>query len=302
MIEMLVVLGIVALVAAMTLPMVVPIMRTRRLDSAVDTVKSAMILTRSKAVQSRRMMNLTLLQQTDATHGAGMIITDYDSLRETVSGLASSGTISQIVDNGPNPTLPWIPEAFLGNVVGMYPSIGGNSQTSTITDNGANTLTISGAWSPLPTAGSLYIIPSALTPSQAGVMGRYPYCAHLLTNYPNSNPDVRFNVLKFLCRNMGEQVRYLPDGCRFDFTTFTNDPIATSSDPAVSANAAVTYLFMPDGEAWTLPPSAQNSYSAWFKTTYMAGGVVSGPKVWGPMNLMSATILVYGTTGQVVSK
>jgi hypothetical protein len=111
-----------------------------------------------------------------------------------------------------------------------------------------------------------------------------------------NNPDLRFNVLKFVCLNMGEQLRYLPDGCRFDFTTFNTDPLA--SDP----NAAVTYVFLPDGEVWTLPPSAQNARNAWFLTTYMANGAVSGPKIWGPNNLTSATIVVYGTTGQVVSQ
>ncbi len=64
---MLVVLGIVALVAAITLPMIVPIMRARALDSALDTVKTACNLARSTAIQQRRMMNLTLLQ-TDGFH------------------------------------------------------------------------------------------------------------------------------------------------------------------------------------------------------------------------------------------
>jgi len=300
MIEMLVVLGIIALVTAMTLPMIVPMMRTRTLDSAVDTVKSACILARSTAIRQRKIMNLTFLQQTDALHGPGMIITDYDALRESVSGLATGGSTNVINDS----TQSWTVNAFNGKVIGMYPIVGGLSQTGIIDPNNGNTansitLATSSVWNPVPSAGSLYIVPSAL-PS-IGSNTPSSYCAHWLNNYypynsPPGNPDIRFNVLKFLCLNMGEQLRYLPTGCRFDFTTFINDPLA--SDP----NAAVTYVFLPDGEVWTLPPSAQNPRTAWSLMTYTYNGAVSGPKIWGPNNLTSATIIVYGTTGQVVSQ
>ncbi len=139
---------------------------------------------------------------------------------------------------------------------------------------------------------------------------------------------------------MGETVQYLPQGCRFDFTapylawnSFT--PYAAGNTVAdrggvyfcLAANrnseppnanwqglTAWTYVFLPDGEVWTLPANAGNTFNGvavgpwfqpcgpWFLTTYMYNGGVSGPKIWGPQNLMSATIVVYGTTGQVISQ
>jgi type II secretory pathway pseudopilin PulG len=288
MIEMLVVLGIVALVTAMTLPMIIPMMRTRKLDSAVDTVKSAIILARSKAVQSRRMMNLTLLQQTDATHGAGMIVTDYDALREIASGVATGGASGVIYDSAQHWTSEFPNNSLVGKVVGMYPGLGGSSQSGIITAYTDTSIT-AGTWLPVPVPvlGSLYIVPSALPSTGSNTPSSY--CAHWLNNYANSSPDIRFNVLKFVCLNMGEQLRYLSEGCRFDFGTG-------------NTNDAWTYVFLPDGEVWTLPPSAQNARNLWSITTYAANGAVSGPKIWGPNNLTSATIVVYGTTGQVVSQ
>ena len=118
-------------------------MRTRKLDSAVDTVKSAMIFARSRAIESRRMTNLTLLQQTDATHGAGMIITDYDALRETISGVATSGGTDSSHGNDwfvTDTSKPlswsaanvWNANTPTGDTVGWYMGIGGSSYTSTI--------------------------------------------------------------------------------------------------------------------------------------------------------------------------
>jgi type II secretory pathway pseudopilin PulG len=322
MIEMLVVLGIVALVTAMTLPMIIPMMRTRKLDSAVDTVKSAIILARSKAVQSRRMMNLTLFQQTDATHGAGMIITDYDTLRETISGVVTApGSDSyQVIDSNQNwnsyPTsIRGMPIRVFHNGAYQLRIITAITNSTTITcEPSQQPLTWSPQitqqpWNPLPAPGDTYAIPAAASPQPT------PYCAHYLNNYAYNNPDVRFNALKAVCLSMGEQLRYLPEGCDFDFTNFSppigTDPLA--SDP----NAAMTYVFLPNGEVWTLQPSASNSRDPyWSATTFMAGAVPSGPMILGlaspslptvqtrlgPKHRMAATIVVYGTTGQVVSQ
>jgi hypothetical protein len=86
-------------------------------------------------------------------------------------------------------------------------------------------------------------------------------------------------------------------------------------------------VFLPDGEVWTLTPQALNDgrFPFWFRTTYMSGGAVSGLRILGPsspslpaiqtylppidanykgplVNCLAATIIVYGTTGQVVSQ
>jgi len=85
-VEMLVVLAIIGLVAAMSVPMILPFMRGRKLGLAADVVKSACVLARSKAIQQKRMINVTLLEQTDFQHGGGVIITDYEKLRDAVGG------------------------------------------------------------------------------------------------------------------------------------------------------------------------------------------------------------------------
>jgi type II secretory pathway pseudopilin PulG len=98
MIEMLVVLGIIGLVSAITLPMLVPMMRTRTLDSAVDTVKTACNLARSTAIQQRRMINLTFLQQTDSAHGPAIVMTPYAFAGAVTTG----GSQTVITDNNQN--------------------------------------------------------------------------------------------------------------------------------------------------------------------------------------------------------
>jgi prepilin-type N-terminal cleavage/methylation domain-containing protein len=369
-IEMLVVLGIIALVTAMTLPMIIPMMRTRTLDSAVDTVKSACILARSTAIQQRKMMNLTFLQQTDSTHGPGIVLTGYDF----AGAVTASGTINTFTDNNQNwnnnsfqncqvllfsagtptpqqrtiqsvtnnntisilPTSAWSASVnySLGNMV-SYGGIGyiciADNANSVPSSSNTNWQCLS--WgtglpgNPLPQPGNVYVVMSAISPSQ-------PYCIHNLSNYGYTGSglasnDIRFLVLKTFSQYMGETLQYLPTGCQFDFGTgyaAWSSSVGYSvgnivSDKGVvylciAANAgseppnsnwqilgAWTYVFLPDGEAWTLLPSATNTRDTnWILTTYMVNGAVSGPKIWGPNNLTSSTISVYATTGQVVSQ
>jgi len=75
-IEMLVVIAIIALVAAMTVPMMTPFTRTRKLEQAGDVVKNACILARSKAIQQRKKFCVTILQDERL-----VLLVDYDDLR-----------------------------------------------------------------------------------------------------------------------------------------------------------------------------------------------------------------------------
>lgn len=75
-VEMLVVISIIALVAAMTVPMMTPFTRTRKLEQAGDVVKNACILARSKAIQQRKKFCVTILQDERLVS-----ITDYDAVR-----------------------------------------------------------------------------------------------------------------------------------------------------------------------------------------------------------------------------
>jgi prepilin-type N-terminal cleavage/methylation domain-containing protein len=75
-VEMLVVLGIIALVMSMSIPMFVPMTRAGKLDAAKDAVKSACILARSKAIQERCDYAVVLLQAEQA-----VLILNYEDLR-----------------------------------------------------------------------------------------------------------------------------------------------------------------------------------------------------------------------------
>jgi type II secretory pathway pseudopilin PulG len=123
MVEMLVVIGIIVLIAGMTLPMLVPILRTRTLDAAVDTVKSACNMARSTAIEQRKPINLTFLQQTDAAHGPGLVLTGYD-----FAGAVTSGTVSTLTDNNQN----WPVDSFQNYEVMLFPmnSPGWNPSTA----------------------------------------------------------------------------------------------------------------------------------------------------------------------------
>ena len=429
---MLVVLGIIALVSALSLPMIVPIMRTRTVNAAVDTVKSACILARSTAIQQRKMMNLTFLQQTDSTHGAGVVLTGYD-FAGVVTAPTNTTTIASFnaTDNTTfaDSNQTWTANCFANcqiliflpnypNPAPAVPAIG------TIQSNTTNTITFKGTawsgsaqyypnnmvsvpdssspngydnyvctaansnqqppganWQPLSlnnwnaNAGNVYVVMSAISPTQ-------PYCIHYPGNYSYSignllPDDIRFLVLKTFSQYMGQTVQYLPTGCQFDFTAGYNVVSAwsssqqyvpgnavtdggnfykcikpnTSSEPpnnnwgafvfgdivadkgvlyeCIQTNnteppnptywsvCAWTYVFLPNGEVWTLLPPAQDVRDPnWLVTTYMSNGspsgqsnttntttgIASGPKIWGPQNLTSATIVVYATTGEVVSE
>ena len=363
---MLVVLGIVALVAAISLPLIVPIIRGRALDSALDTVKTACNLARSTAIQQRRMVNLTLLQTTDSTHGPGVVLTGYN-FAGAVTAPGTTNTFTDINQNwttsfqncqvllftpgSPTPQQATVQSVINNNTISTLPNAAWSAGVTYSVGNMVSNVGLGYictqdnnnqpppnalywqpiSWSPVPATGNVYVIMSSTSSTQ-------PYCIHYFGNYYNgfingistAADDVRFNVLKTFSQYMGETVQYLPQGCQFDFTapyaawnsTIQYTPGNTVADRGtvyvcLQSNrnseppntnywqglTAWTYVFLPDGEAWTLLPPAQNVRDPnWRLTTYMYNGAVSGPKIWGPQNLTSATIVVYGTTGQVVSQ
>ena len=83
-VEMLVIVGIIGLVMAIVLPMLIPFMRSRKLEQAADIVQSACLLARSKAIQQKRVINVTLLEAERV-----VIMTDYETIREETT-LATS--------------------------------------------------------------------------------------------------------------------------------------------------------------------------------------------------------------------
>jgi hypothetical protein len=271
-------------------------------------------------------------------------LTGYD-FAGVVTSAGTNGTLTDINQN-------WAVNSFLNYQILLFSAGTPTPQKGTIQSNTANTITFAGStwnssvqyypnnmvsdhsnnytcissninsgppnsnWQLLSwNAGNVYVVMSSTRPSQ-------PYCIHCLGNYNYgtlANNDVRYLVLKTFSQYMGETIQYLPAGCRFDFGTL---------DTGAAASGAWTYVFLPDGEAWTLPPNAWNvynggldslnnvTYGSWSLMTYTVNGVVSGPKILGPtspglpaiqtssgpQNCLSATIIVYGTTGQVISQ
>lgn len=102
-VEMLVVIGIIALVAAMAVPMMTPFTRTRKLEQTADVVKNACILARSKAIQQRKKFCVTILQDERL-----VFLTDYDAVRNATPGTYPNKYVP------PDTTSPYCPH-YLAN-------------------------------------------------------------------------------------------------------------------------------------------------------------------------------------------
>ena len=59
---MLVVLGIIGLVTAMSLPMIIPFMRGRQIEQSADIVKSACRRAKGRAVKERKRFCVVILE------------------------------------------------------------------------------------------------------------------------------------------------------------------------------------------------------------------------------------------------
>ncbi len=224
-IEMLVVLAIIGVVAAMSLPLVLPMMRRKSIDQATEQVKSSLIFARSRAIQTQRMVNVTFLARERA-----IVVSDYDVLRGST---------------------------------------------------------------------------------------RPPFCAHNTFNYePYGNTtagnrvakaDDRFIKLTAAAVPVGSStIQYLPEGCNFDLG------VGATYDPNDGARVALTYIFLPGGSVWTLPPSADTGLrdveDGWIKTTLTGsngkpiGPIIIGPQRKGPNDVSTVQVAVYAMTGQVTSE
>jgi prepilin-type N-terminal cleavage/methylation domain-containing protein len=292
-IEMLVVMGIIAIVAGVTIPMLIPMFKTRALDAAVDMVKQTCISARSMAVMSRHMMNVTFLIETDSHHGPGMIVTNYDDLRSTVYGyVTSGGPVDTIYDSSQNWTID------MSNMV-VYLVNGDHCQIRKIKFNTDKEIVIYEQvgqpydptypndpnqldWEASPSVGSVYVVPTAIPKAIASKI----FCAHYLGNY--EDPTLRFQVLRTVSLFDGQTVKYLPDG------------IGLRLD-SIDVTSGWTYIFIPDGEVWTVPSLAQNTYNLWYKTTCMKGGKIYGPTLVGLGGQSFEMLGLYAMTGQMVA-
>lgn len=216
-VEMLVVLAIIGAVAAMSVPLLMPLMRRKSVDQAVQQVKSSLAFARSRAIQTQQKVCVTILAEERA-----VVVTDYDVLRGYRTG---------------------------------------------------------------------------------------PFCPHYMANYADEKD--RFDQFKNAAvPNGSSTIQTLPEGCNFDFSHLDPASLANGLRPGVIsgydvAHSAWTWIFLPGGSVWTLPPSAANDESGWSKGTFTVATKPAGPVVLGPERKTGwqvVQIVVYAMTGQNVGE
>ena len=302
-IEMLVVLGIIGLVAAMSIPMLIPFMRGRKAQQSADIVKSACVFARSRAVKQRRRFCVTLLERERK-----VIVNDYDQLRYMLP-VQEAGTTA---DNSAsaNPQQELLRDTYTDDQKGYYVTLTdiaglGFGQQALVTSRDAGTherLILNNDWTAqsswvYPATGETYLIGGTDSGNVHNCL-----CPHQMDNFTGANSyfstcdtdeEVRDKVLTDMAVI---RPRELPEGCRFDLD-------ADGSNPRSSEPQGWTYIFLPTGGVVTLNTAATNENNAdWSETTYQSGGALSGPRIYGPDDKNTETIIVYAMTGQATSK
>ena len=304
-IEMMVVLAIIGLVLAMSIPMLTPFMRGRKVEQAAQAVKSSCILARSRAVKQRQRYSVTLLESERTVY-----VNDYEQLRYMLPAVefmeADSGSEAEN-QSGIHPAR-FKRKTSTENWTGYYVTLisgGAVGVTRKITgiDSGDSTiLELDQDWpgSPaiLPSLDDLYII-GGRDPSKAAP---YTYlCPHELDNYDvtgayteEEKRDLRSRILS---ETAVTQPKVLPEGCRFDLDG--NDADSANVEPD-----GWSYIFKPTGGVMTLNTDAINENDVnWSEMTCKdAGGELSGPFVYGPGDRYYRKIIVYAMTGQAVDE
>ena len=293
-IEMMVVIGIIGLVAAMTVPLMVPFMRARKLDRAAEVVKVACARARSIAIRERRRIAVTLLEAEKM-----VIITDYEQLKN----MLPVQEIGVCADNSDDTRLVRASET--ANRSGYYVTLvepdspGFGQQRWIMAANGATLFLNSqdpwlarGSWT-CPDDNS-----PPDDPSDQYVIGGRDYddvCPHYFNEAdpPAGNYLTVAERERVLTTMAIEPPRILPEGCRFDLDD-------DGSDPTAPELHGWTYIFLPTGGAITLTTAAENDRDYWSQTTLMdSNDKPTGPRVYAPRDRDSAIIVVYAMTGQV---
>jgi len=287
---MLVVLGIIGLVTAMSIPMLIPFMRGRKVRQASAMVKSACILARSRAVKQRKPFSVTILERERK-----VLVHDYEQLRRMLPVYETGST----ADNSGSGTRERELLRESGNTynrTGRYVTLisldspgFGQQRKVDETDNETLRFAARDEW----TARSGWAYPGAGEEYAVGYdAGLSQVCPHLLANFFNGENQRDY----VLTRMAVTRVRELPEGCRFDLDPHDG---ALPNEPQPDG---WTYVFLPTGGVETLAVDARNEKG--LTTTYQdpQTGEFSGPHIYGPDDRESATIIVYAMTGQAVSE
>lgn len=280
-IEMLVVVGIILLISALSLPLFVNMTKAGKLRQARETVKMACVFARSQAIRGRRMVGVTLL-------GAErqVIVNDYETLRHVLPlreyDVAAASAANTLVR-----------ETSTAGHSGYYVTLltgFGTGQTRRIKSCSGKTLTLDTSWTPQNDGG--WTAPGAGDEYAVGGRDYKAVNPHFVGNYADA--DQRHAILR---RLTVESIRNLPDGCRFDLRNETSN-----------TRPAWTYVFLPAGGVWTITSKAENSRDDdnWKETTYVVEqdgkDLPGGPLIYGPKDEQSAQVIVYAMSGQAVTQ
>ena len=295
-IEMLVVIGIILLVSAISLPLFIGMSKSGKLGQAEETIESACLIARSRAITKRRKFSVTILEYEKC-----VIVNDY-SLLENLLPLAESGDCQDSSsDTLEGDSVSWAANEWAGYYVTLSKG-DGIGQQRLIKSNTADTLTVDQEWQKIE--GTSWQYPQSSDQYLTGGKDALVVCPHHIHNFDptgsytdEEKARTRYDILKTFAIG---GIRSLPDGVSLDL-----DDDSATYDPRSPQRHAWTWIFLPTGGAITLDADAQNQRDEhWHKTTFTSPSTnkPAGPRIYGPNDEQSSIIIVYAMTGQAQSK
>ena len=316
-IEMLVVIGIIILVSAVSLPVFLSMGKGGKLRQAKATITGACLVARSRAIRERRKFSVTVLEREKC-----VIINDY-SLLENILPLVEADTCQDSVTNAvvrAENTLVrttstvayngYYATLIKGNGIGQQRLIVPHSPPPPAAQPPADTLTVDADWVETTITGWQYPVASGGDEYLIGGKTARVVCPHRPSNFaPNlsgldgltassTDAEKREHILKAFAIG---GVRELPEGVSLDLD---DSGTYDARDPQPHA---WTWIFLPTGGVITLDTAASNQRDDhWHESTYtrtISGKIKPwGPRIYGPQDEQSAIITVYAMTGQAKSE
>jgi len=293
---MLVVIGIILLVSAISLPLFIGMSKSGKLRQAEETIEGACLVARSRAITNRRKFSVTVLEYEKC-----VIVNDYSLLENLLPIVESGDCRDSSSDTLEGDSVSWAANEWRGYYVTLSKGEG-IGQQRLIKSNTTDTLTVDQEWQPVqgaswqyPQSGDEYLIGGKTAPV---------VCPHYLGNFDltglatdEEKARKRYDILKAFAIG---GIRTLPDGVSLDL-----DDDSATYDPRSPQRHAWTWVFLPSGAAHTLDTEAQNQRDQhWHETTFTSPSTnkPAGPRIYGPNDEQSSVITVYAMTGQTQSK
>mgnify|MGYP006287660725 CR=1 FL=1 len=302
-VEMLTVVAIIAMATALAIPFMIGLTRGGKLSQAEDAVHSACLVARSRAISSRRMMCVTLLEAEQQ-----ILVNDYETLRNVLPvkevGVADAGSTTTTLERESGAT-----DNRTGYYVTLVSGIG-KGQTRLIASSSGETLTLDEPWTERPadeTGTTTWTAPESGDRYYIGGKEYDWVCPHYEDNYAyaGTGPGVRAQKrIEVLTELNTDRVYTLPGGCRFDLDRDGSDPTEQDPPDGMEEPPGWTYIFTPTGAVWTLDTQATNERNNehWTETTYTEGGEPVGPIIHAPRGGGSSMIKVFAQSGQIITE